>query len=302
MYSAILCYQASLLYFAVGVTTFGTLQWQFFQGLSWLFYSLAQIFVYMVLYSKLHHTPFDTNQPPSPRTNAMFESLIILYGISCAIWICTKFTEIARDHFTRNTVPADAEHLIENVATMTMQFVDVILSFHFIAVITVRLRNTQRQQHSIYEPERPIDPLTMGIKHFVLLFFFTVSIQIESMLLIICSLVDMGGNQEILHVLGHLFWPILMPFECMLKTICLSLIMNHNEEAYHTICFVCHSFTLYVHQISTERRESREESRKRSVYRGLKEDMQVSLMMDLEIHKMLNSPKPNSNSTAEFVD
>jgi len=283
-YSAIICFQTALIYFMIGLSTFGTLAHSFMNGLCFVFYSLAQILIFIVLFSNLNHIF------PSPRpTRTAFAAFLSLYGLLVAIWTITKLTEISREFFARNAISPQTEHVIETAAVIGMQFVDIVLVIYLVAAITIHLRDvkkTKQRSASIREPEERIDRITLGIKQFVLTFIFTVSSQIESILLITACIASLLGNDRIPYVLSHIFWPLLMPIECIVKSVCLSMMLTINDEWYHSVCFCCHSFTFYFYEQSADRR-------KRSVYRGLREDMQSSLMMDVEIHYL------KSNSSME---
>merc|ERR1719249_214351 len=101
---------------------------------------------------------------------------------------------------------------------------------HLIAVITIRLRDTRWTQPSDHrsvsvdindqkhDAEGRVNDIGVGIQYFVLMFILTVSIQIESILLIIGCVSGLAGNGDILDILNDVFLPILIPIECMIKS------------------------------------------------------------------------------------
>jgi len=278
-FSAIVCFGTALIYFVIGLTATNTLAQQFMRGFLFLFYSLAQILVYIVFVVKLSNTKI----PPSRRSYAVSRALLSLYSVLCAIWTVTTITEISREHFTRNAMSSSIEHSVEMASMIAIKAVDIALSLYLAVTVAVGLRINGH----LLSKEGHRNARSTEIRYFVLVSVFTASTQIESVLAVIWCVSDFVGSDGVPFVLGDVVWPIVVPMECISKTVCLFFISGVDEGWHDTVCFVCHSLTAFC--LSTvSRAEDERIDAPHSEYRdgGFAEGLQQRLLRDIPLHDL----------------
>eukprot|EP01084_Bolivina_argentea_P046136 84946_1 len=219
-------------------------------GLIW---EIAQLLIYVLLMLRLSHSFKDTKYAISKVINIIFIILIIMYSLSCMIYIIKAIISIDEYKQQKYIINPRYSVVFDMSYNIGLAFFDLIISILLIALfirkmmeVTIDLRIHQTDAlvndriSRLNQQQKFL--LDITAKYFVLSFVATLWTQVVILLYLLGAIMNYFEWKvavESINAVAQLFWIT----DGIVNPICLYLIFEMNDKWYQRICRGCHAFS-----------------------------------------------------------